>query len=169
MNLKTITTKLETAEREDISPILDAKALSVGATQTVDYVGFAIENIENSIDRIEQAIKELNEIKKSAKAQLELVKIGVSDWMTENGIDKLSGDRISSITVFDKKETQNIIIDNEEDVINAGYFKMVPDKTSAKQALQNGAIFDGAHIEIIYNEASIKLNKKRVNKNEDNT
>lgn len=166
MNLRTIQTKLETASREDISPILDAKALSVGATQTADYIGFAIENIESSMARIDHAIKELNEIKKDAKSQLELIKIGTAEWLTDNGIDKLQGDRISSITVFDKKETQELIIDDEEAVINAGYFKMAVDKTSAKQALQEGANFDGAHIEITYNEASIKVNKKRVKQNE---
>lgn len=165
MNLKTYTTKLETAERENISIILDAKALTVGATQTADYIGFAVENIESSISRIDQAIKELNEIKKEAKAQLELIKVGVSEWLTDNGIDKLQGDRISSISVFDKKETQEIIIDNEEAVINAGYFKMTVDKTAAKQALQDGAQFEGAHIEITHNEPLIKVNKKR-SKNE---
>lgn len=159
--LKTLTTKLETADREDIIPILDKKAMEQGATQTVDYVGFALENIDSSIERIDNAIKELQSIRKEAKAQQELIKIGVAEWMTANGVDKLSGDRISSITIFDKKETQEVVIDNEEAVINAGYFKMSVDKTSAKQALLDGATFEGAHIEITHNEQSIKLNKRR--------
>lgn len=160
--LKTLTTKLETAEREDIIPILDKKAMEQGPSQTVDYIGFALENIESSISRIDSAIKELQAIKKTALEQAELIKVGVSEWLTSNGVEKLHGDRISSITVFDKKETQELIIDNEEAVINAGYFKMTVDKTAAKQALLGGSIFEGAHIDITHNEPSIKLNKKRV-------
>lgn len=160
MKLTQLTTKLENAQREDIAPILNKKAMEQGATQAVDYVGFALENIDNSIERIDNAIKELQAIKKEAQAQMELIKIGVSDWLTSNGIDKLKGDRISSISVFNKKETQELIIDNEEAVINSGHFKMSIDKTSAKQALQNGLEVDGAHIEITHNEPSIRLNKK---------
>lgn len=162
MKLTQLTTKLETASREDIAPILDKKAMKQGATQAVDYVGFALENIENSIERIDNAIKELQAIKKEAQAQMELIKVGVSDWLTSNGIDKLNGDRISSISVFDKKESSELVIDNEEAVINAGFFKMSVDKTATKQALLNGINVEGAHIEITYNEPSIRLNKKRV-------
>jgi len=162
MKLTQLTTKLETSQREDIAPILDKKAMEQGATQAVDYVGFALENIDNSIERIDNAIKELQAIKKEALAQSELIKIGVSDWLTSNGIEKLNGDRISSISVFNKKETQELVIDNEESVINSGHFKMTIDKTSAKHALLNGIEVEGAHIEITHNEPSIRLNKKRV-------
>jgi Siphovirus Gp157 len=169
MNLTQITTKLETAQREDIAPILDKKAMEQGATQAVDYVGFALENIENSIERIDSAIKELQAIKKEAQAQMELIKIGVSDWLTSNGVEKLQGDRISSISVFYKKETSELVIDNEEAVINSGFFKMTIDKTASKQALLNGIDVEGAHIEITHNEPSIRLNKKRVKDENINT
>ena len=162
MQLKTLTTKLENADRESISLILNDKASTVGANQTVDYIGLAIDNINSQKDRIKQAIAELNEIRKTLEAQEDLIKIGVSEWMSENGIDKLNGDRISSITVFDKKESQDIIIDDEEAIINAGYFKMTIDKVGAKQALQEGVNIDGCHIEITHNEPSVKINKKRL-------
>lgn len=166
MNLKTIQTKLETASREEISAILDDKAMTIGANQTADYISMAIENIETSKDRINKAIKELNEVKKSIEAQGEVIKVGASEWLTSNGIDKLNGDRISSISVFNKSETIEVVIDNEEAVINAGFFKMAVDKTAVKQALLDGANIEGAHIEITHNEQSIKINKKRVKKEE---
>lgn len=162
MNLKTIQTRLETADKESISLILNEKALTIGANQTVDYIGLAIENIESANDRIDQVIKELQSVKKSNVSQIEIIKIGVSEWLSDNGIDKLQGDRISSISVFDKKESQELVIDNEEAVINSGHFKMSIDKASAKQALQNGLSVEGCHIEITHNEPSIRINKKRV-------
>jgi hypothetical protein len=165
MQLKTLQTKLETAERESIALILNDKAMTVGANATVDYIGLAIDNISSQKERIKQAIIELREVQKSLEFQEDIIKIGVSEWMSDNGIEKLNGDRISSITILDKKETQELVIDNEEAVVNAGYFKMVIDKTSAKQAVQEGANIEGCHIEITYNEPSIKLNKKRA-KNE---
>lgn len=160
--LKTLTTKLETADRESISLILDDKAMTLGANQTADYIGFALENIESSISRIDSAIKELQAIKKDAIAQSELIKASVSEWLTDNGIDKLNGDRISSISVFNKADTKELIIDDEEAVINAGYFKMTVDKSSAKEALLNGIMVYGCHIEITHNDDSIRLNKKRI-------
>lgn len=160
--LKTITTKLETADRESVSIILNEKAMTVGANQTTDYIGLAIENIESANDRIDKVIKELQEIKKSNQSQIDIIKVGVSEWLTDNGIEKLQGDRISSISVFDKKESKDIIVDDEEAVINAGYFKMSIDKPAAKEALINGLNVEGCHIEITYNEPSIRLNKKRL-------
>jgi len=167
MQLKTLQTKLETSDRESISLILNDKAMTLGANATVDYVGFALDNITSQKERIKQAIAELRDVQKSLEFQEDVIKIGVSEWMSDNGIDKINGDRISSITILDKKESKELIVDNEEAVVNAGYFKMAIDKTSAKQAVLDGVQVEGCHIEVTYNEPSIKLNKKRV-KIEDN-
>jgi hypothetical protein len=161
MNLKTITTKLETAQREDIAFILNGKAEAVGANATVDYIGMALDNIDSAKERIKNAIAELTEIRKSLESQEAVIKIGVSEWLTSNGIEKLQGDRISSISILEKKESKELIVDNEEACINAGHFKMVIDKTSVKNALFEGDFIDGAHIETVHNEPSIRLNKKR--------
>jgi hypothetical protein len=166
MQLKTIQTKLETADRDEISAILDHKAMEVGAAQTTDYIGMAIENIESANNRIDQAIKELQSIKKDNISRIEIIKTGVSYWLSENGIEKLHGDRISSVSIYDKKPRHELIVTDEEAVINAGFFKMSVDKTAAKQAIIDGATFNGAHIETIQDEASIKINKKR-SKNDD--
>lgn len=168
MSLKQLTTKLENASIDEISIILNDKAETVGANATVDYIGFALENLESQKERIKNAIAELREVSKAIESQEDIIKTGVSAWLTNNGIDKLNGDSISSISVFDKKETTELVIDSEEAVINAGYFKMTADKTAVKQALIDGANIDGAHLEITYNEPSIRLNKKRL-KNESNS
>lgn len=160
--IKQYNTQLENASREEISPLLYQKVDALQAHGVVDYVGFVLESLEDRVKRIDETIKELQEAKKTINAQSDIIKIGVSEWLTDNGLEKLNGDRISSISVFNKKESYELVIMDEEAVINAGYFKMQVDKTSAKQALQNGLSVDGAKLEITYNEPSIRLNKKRV-------
>lgn len=162
MQLKTLQTKLETAPIQEIGAILDIKVGQVGASQTADYIGLAIENIDNSMARIDEAIKELHSIKKDIKSQQETIKIGASKWLSDNGIDKLQGDRISSVTVSHKKESIEVAISDEDACINAGYFKTVIDKTSLKNALVNGANIEGAALEVTYSEDTIRVNKRKV-------
>ncbi len=59
------------------------------------------------------------------------------------------------------KEKTTVIIDNEEALINAGYFKAALDKTEVKNAILNGVELEGAHLEIEHQEPTIKINKKR--------
>jgi hypothetical protein len=168
MKLIQIQTKLETASIDDVSIILDRKVSDVGANRTVDYIGTALDNIDSAVNRIDEAIKELQAIKKSAKSQEETIKIGVASWLQENGINKLQGDRISSISVMKKKETIELIVKDEESAINAGFFKMTLDKTALKNAILDGKNVDGSYLETTHNEDSIRLNKCRA-KVEDNS
>lgn len=166
--LKQYNTQLENAQREEISTLLTAKAETLGAYGVADYVGFVIDSLDDRTKKIDEAIKELQEAKKAINSQTELIKIGVSEWLTENGIDKLQGDVISSISTFNKKESYELVVMDEEAVINDGYFKMSIDKTATKQALLNGIAVNGAKLEVIYNEPSIKVNKKRKKEDQDN-
>lgn len=161
MQLKTLQTKLETAPVHEIGAILDIKVGQVGANGTADYIGLAIENIDTSIARIDDAIKELQSIKKDMKSQQETIKIGASKWLSDNGIEKLQGDRISSVSVSSKKENIELIVTNEEACINAGHFKTVIDKTSLKNALLDGANIDGAELEVTYSEDTLRVNKRK--------
>lgn len=161
MQLKTIQTKLETATVDEIQTILNFKVEAVGANQTADYIGRAVENIESSVDRIDDAIKELQAIKKDMQSQSEVIKIGAARWLSECGIDKLQGDRISSISVSDKKESIKLIVEDEDNVINAGYFKTVIDSVALKNALVSGVDIDGVKLEIVHNEPSLRINKRK--------
>ena len=161
MKLIQIQTKLETASINDVSIILDRKVSDVGVNRTVDYIGTALDNIDSAVNRIDEAIKELQAIKKSAKSQEETIKIGVASWLQENGINKLQGDRISSISVMKKKEAIELIVKDEESAINEGFFKMTLDKTALKNAILDGKNVDGSYLETTHNEDSIRLNKSR--------
>jgi len=158
---KTYVCALEECEQGEIINILNRKAEAVGSNATCDYIGRSLDNIQNTKERISQTIKELQEIKKRCEAQEEIVKIEVSKWLLENGVEKLEGDLISSITILEKAPTQKVIIDDEK-LINVSYCKLVADTTLIKQAINEGAEVKGARLEVTHNESSIRLNKKKV-------
>jgi len=159
--LKQYITALENAELGEISVILDSKAEKVGANATADYIGFSISNLESGIARIEDNIKLMQEIRSRAKDQIETIKMGTSKWLLENGVEKIEGDIISSITVMEKVPTQKVIIEDEK-LIDVSYCKLVADTTLIKKAINEGIEVLGARLEVTHNEPSTRLNKKKI-------
>jgi hypothetical protein len=159
--LKQYISSLETMTGDAIIPYIDALVDRVGAFSVTDKIGFALENIASSKDRIGEAIKELQAIKKSLDQQEDIIKVEVSKWLTLNGIDRIEGDRISSITVFEKAPSQEVIVDDEQ-LIDVSYCKLSVDKTKVKQAINGGIEVSGAHLETVHNENSIRINRKKV-------
>ena len=159
--LKQYITALENAELGEISVILDSKAEKVGANATADYIGFSISNLESGIERIEDNIKLMQEIRSRAKDQIETIKMGTSKWLLENGVEKIEGDIISSITVMEKVPTQKVIIEDEK-LIDVSYCKLVADTTLIKKAINEGIEVLGARLEVTHNEPSTRLNKKKI-------
>lgn len=161
MQLKTIQTKLETSSIDEVVAILDRKVEEIGANGTADYVYRAINNIDSGLSRIKEAIAELKSIEKDMKEQKEIIKTGTSRWLSSNGVTKLQGDIVSSLTVSEKTSSYELIITNEESLINAGYFKMSVDETAAKNALLNDVKLEGAYLNVTHNEDTIKINKRK--------
>lgn len=161
MQLKTIQTKLETSSIDEVVVILDRKVEEIGANGTADYVYRAINNIDSGLSRIKEAIAELKSIEKDMKEQKEIIKTGTSRWLSSNGVTKLQGDIVSSLTVSEKTSSCELIITNEESLINAGYFKMSVDETAAKNALLNDVKLEGAYLNVTHNEDTIKINKRK--------
>lgn len=159
--IKQYTTSLEKMQQSEIIPYLNALTDRVGSFQTCDKIGFAMENIEASKARIAEAIKELQAIRKSLEQQEEIIKIETAKWLYENGVDRIEGDRISSITVYEKAQSQEVVIDDES-LINVSYCKLSVDKTKVKKAINEGIEVAGAHIETVHNENSIRINRKKV-------
>lgn len=161
--LKQYTTSLEKAERGEIINILNGVCERKTVFGAADYIGTALDNIDSAKDRIANAIKQLQEVRKGLEQQEEVIKCEVAKWLVENGIDKIQGDVVSSITVFDKAPKQEVIIENEA-VIDAIYCKLIADETAIKTAINSGVDVTGARLEVTHVEQSIKLNKKRVKK-----
>lgn len=161
MQLKTIQTKLETSSIDEVVAILDRKVEEIGANGTADYVYRAINNIDSGLSRIKEAIAELKSIEKDMKEQKEIIKTGTSRWLSSNGVTKLQGDIVSSLTVSEKTSSYELIITTEESLINAGYFKMSVDETAVKNALLNDVKLEGAYLNVTHNEDTIKINKRK--------
>jgi len=159
--LKQYVTALENGEVGEIAVILNSKAEKAGANATADYISFAISNLEAGIERIDSQIKLMQEIKARAKEQIEVIKIGASNWLSDNGVDRIEGDVVSSITVLEKVPTQKVIIDDEKE-IDVSYCRLIPDIALIKQAINEGQEVKGARLEVTHNEPSIRLNKKKV-------
>ncbi len=104
MSLIEIETKLQTTDREGVKSVLESK-INDGMTprNVVDYVGLAVSNLDNRLNEIKEAEAQLKQLKKEVQTQQEIIKVGVSDWLTENGIDRLGGNILSSISVFEPK------------------------------------------------------------------
>lgn len=161
-------TKLETAKAENISAILDAKLEDTSPQRVTDYVSFSIDNLDATINRIKEAEAELKAIKKEAELQKALVKVEVSKWLQDTGIDSLKGDITSSMKITEPKPKENLIVTDEDALINQGYFKTVLDKTAVKNDILNGVNVEGASIEVEHQEDTITIYKKRTSKNDTN-
>lgn len=155
-------TRLETTERDSIVAVLDAKLEATSSERVVDYVSLAVDNLEAKINRIKDAENELKELKAEAQQQIDIIKSGASQWLTESGVEKLDGDITSSMKVTQPKAKEELVITTDTDsLINQGFFKTAVDKTAIKNAILSGTDVDGASIEITHQEPSLTIYKKR--------
>jgi len=102
-----------------------------------DYIGLSIKELDNKISYISDDIKELQALKKNLTLAKTTALEATAEVLAEYGIDRLDGTAISSITITPKKsktkDTLNII--NSEELIKLGYFRVVVDEASVKEAM----------------------------------
>lgn len=102
-----------------------------------DYIGLSIKELDNKIAYISDDIKELQTLKKNLTLAKTTALEATAEVLTEYGIDRLDGTAISSITITPSKtktkDTLNII--NSEELIKLGYFRVVVDEQSVKEAM----------------------------------
>jgi len=102
-----------------------------------DYIGLSIKELDNKISYISDDIKELQALKKNLTLAKTTALEATAEVLAEYGIDRLDGTAISSITITPKKsktkDTLNII--NSEELIKLGYFRVIVDEQSVKEAM----------------------------------
>jgi len=103
---KVYTTTLEAVSgNDDVLAILDHKLSATSPERVADYMELATENIEKKIQGIKDYVKELNDIKKHEENRLEHIKEQCAVWLENEGVDKLEGVHVSSITINDTAPT----------------------------------------------------------------
>jgi len=141
--------------------------------QRADYIGLSLNEIKNKIDTLSSDISELQALKKKLLNALDIAKVQVAEIFMANGIDRIDGNIISSLTLTNatSKTKDEIIIKNEEALINLGYVKFSVDIEAIEKALltKEGKKELKKFVEImpitVTIPAKIKVNSKRVSVN----
>ena len=145
--------------------------------QRADYIGLSLNEIKSKIDTLSSDISELQALKKRLSNALEIAKVQVAEIFLENGIDRMDGNIISSLTLSNatSKTKDEIIIKNEEALINLGYVKFSVDLEAIEKALQTkeGKKELKKFVDVtpitISTPAKIKVNTKRISANNTQT
>lgn len=152
------------ADRNAIAQILLYKAENGDESTIADYLAKSDDALQALIDRTTQSIKEAQEYKKILEGQREIIKAEAANFLLSNGVNRLDSETstdVSSITTTTPKPTETVIIKDEAQAIESGFYQKVIDKTALKEALQDGLECDYATLEVVHNEPKIKINKKR--------
>ena len=138
--------------------------------QRADYIGLSLNEIKSKIDTLTSDISDLQALKKKLSNALEIAKVQVAEIFIGNGIDRIDGNIISSLTLTNptSKTKDEILIKDEKTLINLGYVKFSVDLEAIEKALQTKEgkkelkkLVDVIPITVT-TPAKIKVNTKRV-------
>lgn len=141
--------------------------------QRADYIGLSLNEIKSKIDTLTSDISDLQALKKRLSNALEIAKVQVADIFIANGIDRIDGNIISSLTLTNptSKTKDEILIKDEKTLINLGYVKFSVDLEAIEKALQTkeGKKELKKLVEVmpitVTTPAKIKVNTKRTSVN----
>lgn len=105
--------------------------------QRADYIGLSLNEIKSKIDCLSTDISELQALKKKLSLSLEIAKEQVANIFIANGIDRMDGNIISSLTLSKESSKQKDIIKvlDENKVMGLGYVKFSVDIDAIEKAL----------------------------------
>lgn len=105
--------------------------------QRADYIGLSLNEIKSKIDYLSKDISELQALKKKLTNALEIAKEQVATIFEANGIDRMDGNIISSLTLSKSttKETNIINILDENKIMGLGFVKFSVDVEAVEKAL----------------------------------
>ncbi|WP_418179974.1 siphovirus Gp157 family protein [Aliarcobacter lanthieri] len=106
--------------------------------QKADYIGLSLQEIASKIEYIGTDIRELQAYKKKLQTALTLAKELVADVFISNGVDRVDGNLISSLTLQAESTSSktDLIILDENKIMGLGYVKFSPDIEAIKIALE---------------------------------
>ncbi|MCT7544278.1 siphovirus Gp157 family protein [Aliarcobacter cryaerophilus] len=106
--------------------------------QKADYIGLSLQEIASKIEHIGTNVRELQAYKKKLQTALTLAKELVADVFIQNGVDRVDGNFISSLTLQEESIStkSDVVILDENKVMTLGYVKFTPDIEAIKIALE---------------------------------
>jgi uncharacterized protein YjbK len=106
--------------------------------QKADYIGLSLQEIASKIEYIGTDIRELQAYKKKLQTALTLAKELVADVLIQNGVDRVDGNFISSLTLQAESQSikSDLVVLDENKIMGLGYVKFTPDIEAIKIALQ---------------------------------
>ena len=106
--------------------------------QKADYIGLSLQEIASKIEYIGTDIRELQAYKKKLQTALTLAKELVADIFIQNGVDRVDGNFISSLTLQAESQSikSDLVVLDENKIMGLGYVKFTPDIEAIKIALQ---------------------------------
>ena len=121
--------------KEYLQSILEDKTKAY--YQKADYVGLSLNELSNKIDTLSEDIKELQRLKKRLSTALDISKEVTASILLKNGIDKIEGTIISSITLTKEttKEKVSMAVLNKEELLKRGFVKYELDTDALQTAL----------------------------------
>ena len=132
------------------------------------FLGLSLSEIKSKIDTLSGDISELQELKKNLSTALEIAKELIAEIFIENGIDRIDGNIISSLTLSKEstKPKDEIRILDENALMDLGYVKFSIDMDALKADISAGKadeLKDFVEVSTTYSvlPAKIKVNKKR--------
>lgn len=107
--------------------------------QKADYVGLSLNTLKSKIDDISLNIKELQTLKKKLTESLDIAKALTANVLLENGIDRIDGNIISSLTLTKATSTskQKITVLKPNEVMGLGYVKFSVDDAALEIAIED--------------------------------
>ena len=138
-----------------------------------DYIGLSLQGITSKISTIAKDIKELQALKQRYSESLEIAKEITAEMFISNGIDRIDGNILSSLTLIapTTKTKTDITILNEKEVMQLGYVKFEVDVDAVKVALETKEgqeeLKELVNVITITEEtpAKVKINQKRTANN----
>jgi len=106
--------------------------------QRADYIGLSLQELKLKIDTLTTNISELQQLKKNLAASLDIAKEITAEIFMNNGVDRIDGNIISSLTLSKPttKTKQILSIKNDNKVMELGYVKFEPDLKAIEDALK---------------------------------
>ena len=138
--------------------------------QKADYVGLSLNELKNKIDYLSSNIKELQALKKRLTESLEIAKVLTAEVLIKNGVDRIDGSILSSLTLTQESTTtkNKITVLKPNEVMGLGYVKFsVDDEAIAKIVEENSEALKELESYISVENiktitpAKVKINPKR--------